>query len=217
MQGIFQGRLWSRDQRMWRDQYQLETESRRWGPGTQNSAKMSRPWGRAQASRRPQQKGLLPGPERVVERGLGMGGLKGAPRRFTSTLHSWPQSHFIVTLSRDGLALESCESKASVEELLLSPGGSRTFGSGGLALAWLANPPFLSGMQPVPPAMARNLCSCGRCVGPRGLSLTSGGTGAEVRGGSIRGDAGLGQAIGQGGAGVPQSGPQSLTLRTPQL
>ena len=81
-----------------------------------------------------------------------MGGLKWVPRCFTSTLHSWPQSPFSVTLSRDGLALESCESQSSVEELLLSPGGSRTFGSGGLALAWLANPPFLSATQPVPPA-----------------------------------------------------------------
>ena len=94
----------------------------------------------------------LPGPGKVVERGSGMGGLKWVPRCFTSTLHSWPQSPFSVTLSRDGLALESCESQSSVEELLLSPGGSRTFGSGGLALAWLTNPPFLSATQPVPPA-----------------------------------------------------------------
>lgn len=65
--------------------------------------------------------------------------------------HSWPLALFSVTLGPDRLALDTCGSKASVEALLLSPGGPKASGSGALALARLARPPSLSSaIWPIP-------------------------------------------------------------------
>lgn len=153
------------------------------GPGTQNSAEMSHPWEPGPGRQTPTTERVFAGGQGCGEGAWGWGPEGGAQTLHFHSPPSWPQSHFSVTLSRDGLALESSESKSSVEELLLSPGGQDLWVCG-LALAWLANPPFLSAMQ-LSLSHGRNLCSCGRCVGPRGLSLTSGGTGQGVRGGSI--------------------------------
>ncbi|XP_020923628.1 serine protease 33-like isoform X2 [Sus scrofa] len=68
-----------------------------------------------------------------------------------SCFGSWPLALFSVTLGPDRLALDTCGSKASVEALLLSPGGPKASGSGALALARLARPPSLSSaIWPIP-------------------------------------------------------------------
>lgn len=81
------------------------------------------------------------------EEGLWDGGVTPLP----STLHSWPESHYSVTLGPDRLALDACQNKSSVEELLLSPGRPKSSEPSGLALARLAQPASLSSaVQPVP-------------------------------------------------------------------
>lgn len=74
-----------------------------------------------------------------------------APSLFTSILHSWPQSHYSVTLGPDRLALDTFKSKSGMKLLLLSPGGPKDSESSSLALAQLARlPSFSSAIQPVP-------------------------------------------------------------------
>lgn len=80
----------------------------------------------------------------------------------------------------------------------------------GLALANPFSVPCSLSLQPRPETFVHVV----DVLGPGGLSLTSGGTGAEVRGGSIRGDAGLGQVSASVELGCHKRTPVS-DLRTP--